>query len=375
MSRTFRILILDDRTASTAKTAIAAGQSYDWSSAKCKAIGELLAKNKNGEPKVEVFLSSKAQMVSVWSVVTKQEQKLDEPEEVKAFLRTLDVIILDIRGIGSTRQTKNFETAVRENFARIGKSPPQVKIGSTDQHHGIEFFHVYFQDFNTNCLVAILTAFDGEKDSVIDAYLHDFTIETTGLPYVVKFGKNSKADNWLTDLILGHYDFFGSGLSDATNRFQISFAARHDHPVMIVGESGTGKEGIAKFIHKQWKRRKVKENLDLQKKVGRYQVVNCGGLSEQMAQAELFGYLRGTFTGADEHRLGKVFLAAGIDPLGKAPKSKAGVSYEQAERDLSDLRDGFAALDSAPQGKKNETFLREVQPHLNNLFRPDKTLR
>lgn len=396
MNRAFRILILDDETARDAKAAILSNQPFDWGKKQCKAVEQLLAKNGNGNgsPNVEVFLSEKAQLLSTWSVFSKTEQKLNRTEDVRHFLTTLDVVVLDVGGIGSVRgpqseeeRLKRFNQAVGANFARLKKEVPTNRLAFNATHDGIEFFHVHFGDFSKNCLIAILTQFDGTPDSVVEAYLHPFTVltteekiangalttvEITDRPHVVKFGKEPDSDAWLTDLILSHYDFFASGLSDATNRFHISFAASHDQPVMIVGESGTGKEGIAKFIHEQWKRRKLRENKDFGKKVGRFQVVNCGGLSEQMAQAELFGYLRGTFTGADEHRLGKVFLAAGIDPLGKAPlKGKSGERYKQAEADLIGLKAGLDALDKAPQEKRNETFLREVNPHLQSLFRPD----
>jgi MoxR-like ATPase len=194
---------------------------------------------------------------------------------------------------------------------------------------------------------------------------------------VVKFDKStSRSDQWISDLVEGHYDFFHSDLSEATNRFQISFAASHDQPVMIVGESGTGKEGIAKFIHKQWARRKQREQREhpsIGSKVGRFQVINCGGLSEHLAQSELFGYIKGSFTGADEHRLGKVFIAAGIDPLGRENlrTRKEPYVYDQADKDLADFRSGFEALDKADDAKKYEVFLSHIQPPLNRIFRRD----
>lgn len=90
--------------------------------------------------------------------------------------------------------------------------------------------------------------------------------------------------------------------------------ALHNVPVLIEGESGTGKEIFAKAIHEASPRRG-----------GPFIAVNCGAIPENLAESELFGHVKGAFTGATEARRGHFREAdAGtlfLDEIGELPLS------------------------------------------------------
>ena len=76
--------------------------------------------------------------------------------------------------------------------------------------------------------------------------------------------------------------------------------SRSGEPVIISGETGTGKELVARGIHGQ-SRRAAKP----------FVVVNCGAIPEGLVQSELFGHVKGAFTGAAESRIGHLEAAVG----------------------------------------------------------------
>jgi transcriptional regulator with PAS, ATPase and Fis domain len=84
---------------------------------------------------------------------------------------------------------------------------------------------------------------------------------------------------------------------------EIKVAARHNVTVLLIGETGSGKTFLARLIHELSDRRE-----------DRFCTVACGALPPDLIESELFGYVKGAFTGADKDREGK-FAAAGRGTL------------------------------------------------------------
>src|SRR5918911_2223092 len=80
----------------------------------------------------------------------------------------------------------------------------------------------------------------------------------------------------------------------------VRMAAPRSANVLLVGETGTGKEMIAKSVHKLSRRSD-----------GPFIRVNCGALHENLLESELFGHVKGAFTGAIENKTGRFEAAHG----------------------------------------------------------------
>ena len=107
-----------------------------------------------------------------------------------------------------------------------------------------------------------------------------------------------------TRVLIGH------SLAIQKVRRQIAKAAGSRSPVLLLGESGTGKEVVARLIHENGPK-------------GPFVPIDCGALVGTLMESELFGHIKGSFTGAGESRRGLIAAADGgtafLDEIGDLP--------------------------------------------------------
>jgi two-component system, NtrC family, response regulator len=106
--------------------------------------------------------------------------------------------------------------------------------------------------------------------------------------------------------------FIGNSQAIRDIRFLIEKVAPAKIPVLITGESGTGKDVVARLIHQR-------SHLASRPMI----IKNCASLQKELARSELFGHIRGSFTGADQSREGLLSFAHDstlfLDEIGELP--------------------------------------------------------
>ncbi len=115
------------------------------------------------------------------------------------------------------------------------------------------------------------------------------------------------------------YVMLGDSVPMLALRQQIEFAAPTNGRILIFGENGTGKELVAHLLHLRSQRRDFP-----------FVEMNCAAIPEELIESELFGHVKGSFTGASEDKEGKFSQADGgtlfLDEVGDmSPKTQAKV--------------------------------------------------
>tara|TARA_R110000868_G_scaffold4759_1_gene29683 strand:+ start:1294 stop:2619 length:1326 start_codon:yes stop_codon:yes gene_type:complete len=156
------------------------------------------------------------------------------------------------------------------------------------------------------------------KSGAIDYLTKPFTKEELKLAVLKSFESGAKRKRPKPSLGIvkstGYADMIGSSeafqkITDIIDRVKNNKAT-----VLIQGESGTGKELVARAIHYTGQFSRAP-----------FVAVNCGGIPENLLEAELFGYVKGAFTGANDNRNGFFQVADGgtlfLDEIGTASLS------------------------------------------------------
>lgn len=162
--------------------------------------------------------------------------------------------------------------------------------------------------------VAVITAYGNVEDAVesLKAGAFDFISKPVDLEtlkaLIEKAVSLPKSDSTSTDLP----ELIGKSPSVEGLRKMIGKLARSQAPVYISGESGTGKELVARLIHKQGPR------VDKP-----FVPVNCGAIPAELMESELFGHVKGSFTGAVKDKPGLFQAAEGgtlfLDEVAELP--------------------------------------------------------
>jgi transcriptional regulator with GAF, ATPase, and Fis domain len=139
---------------------------------------------------------------------------------------------------------------------------------------------------------AIVSAFDQESLSILSVFAGQASLIVQNALHLNRLKAESDALRAQVE-----YSKFGSVIGNCTSMqrvFQlVDKVAQTKSSVLISGETGTGKELIARELHSRSTRRDHP-----------FVVVNCGAMSENLLEAELFGYVRGAFPGATATRNG-----------------------------------------------------------------------
>ena len=144
----------------------------------------------------------------------------------------------------------------------------------------------------------------------------DFLEKPLSLEKIIVLVRNAiqqrrlEEENQLLRSELSHrYQVIGDSIPMKAMRQQIAVTAPTNGRVLIYGESGTGKELVARALHAASLRSK-----------GPFVELNCAAIPEELIESELFGHVKGSFTGASEDKIGKFEKADGgtlfLDEIG-----------------------------------------------------------
>jgi two-component system nitrogen regulation response regulator NtrX len=165
-----------------------------------------------------------------------------------------------------------------ETLARLKPVNPDVSVLMISGHANIE------------------TAVRATKLGAYDFIEKPLSLEKTvvAVKNAIRQRELETANSELQAKLERNYVMIGSSVPMRALRQQITFAAPTNGRVLIYGESGTGKELVARALHAQSLRARQP-----------FIEVNCAAIPEELIESELFGHVKGAFTGATQARRGK----------------------------------------------------------------------
>lgn len=200
----------------------------------------------------------------------------------------------------------------KEAIEKVSKNPHSYHLIFLDINmpycSGLEALKVIKKE-DHKCLCVMLTAYADIKDAVyaIKNGAFDYIEKPLDLESLEKLLKHARKAHDLVEEIAHSAPklFFKEdrsmigGCSEITKVYTlIQKLAKVDSPALIEGESGTGKELVARAIHHNSKRKNKP-----------FVAINCGAIPDNLIESELFGFEKGSFTGANQAKVGKFQFA------------------------------------------------------------------
>lgn len=179
------------------------------------------------------------------------------------------------------------------------------------------------KEFNPGIIVIVMTAHATLNDAiqaVKDGAYNYLAKPVAGEDLLALIDKAVNAHNLISNVAASAPVMVEAGrkIIGSTSQMQKVFNIIHrlakvDTPVLIRGSSGTGKELVAKAIH-----------FNSARKDEKFVAINCSAIPENLFESELFGHEKGSFTGADQRKIGKFQYAEGgtlfLDEVGDMPQ-------------------------------------------------------
>jgi DNA-binding NtrC family response regulator len=216
--------------------------------------------------------------------------------EDDAGVRATVVTFLEMEGFAVEAVTNT-----RDAMARIAARPWPLVISDIyiDDRTGLDIL-VAAKDRDPNCCVILMTA-RGTVETVMTATRHgafDYLAKPFELDTLLEAVKRAiqsrvAADDEVEAEELPESEMIGHSKGMIEIYKTVSLVAPTDASVLIEGETGTGKELIARMLHRFSKRSTFP-----------FVPVDCGAIPAQLLESELFGAMKGAFTGADRDRTG-----------------------------------------------------------------------
>ena len=209
----------------------------------------------------------------------------------------------------------------RENLPDVVLLDLNLEENTSNEYEGVEILRNLLE-MDPTIKVIMLTGIDEEEWAIkcIDIGAHDYYIKPvkiTELKTILKrasFKRKLELESRkLREKEEVSFEEIVGNCEKMKEVFKlIEKVAKTDIPVLITGETGTGKELVARAIYKRSSRKNKP-----------FVIINCGAIPDNLLESELFGYEKGSFTGAYKKKLGKIEIANGgvlfLDEIGELP--------------------------------------------------------